>query len=246
VLFGVTAWLNRQPWVVAYPGDLTDPRSLQAYGIGLGVLGILWIAARLTLRWNATATYLLKPLLEPPWPTVDRAVMGCLVPGLLMMAVYGLMPGMIGELAPVGEIMDMPDWSAAAGHAHGLGAWLLLATLAVALLAALWDRRQHETLFMLVVLAIVAPLLTAGNFQADRASASAARWALTICFIACSGLLWQRTALVRVGARLGIPADAPSHTPRMLRAVLLGGTVAPVLVLTAIAAGLRIGGETLS
>jgi hypothetical protein len=50
VLFGVSAWLDKQPWVVGhYPGGWFDPRSLQAYGIGLGVLGLLGAAARLAL-----------------------------------------------------------------------------------------------------------------------------------------------------------------------------------------------------
>ena len=45
----VTAWLQTTAWVASFPRDLLDPRSLQAYGIGLGVLSLLWIAARIGL-----------------------------------------------------------------------------------------------------------------------------------------------------------------------------------------------------
>jgi hypothetical protein len=240
--FGVTAWLEAQSWVIAFPDDLTDPRSLQAYGIGLGLLGMVWVSVRLALRRNELAQF----FLEPPWPAVDRAVSGGLVLGLLLLAVYGLVPGMISELAPVGEGEELAYWLAMANRAHGFGAWLLLGTLVIALVSALWDRRQHETLLLLILLALVPPLLIAGGYQEDRASASAARWSLAICFIVCSAALWQRAELTREAPRLGIPGATPSYTPVMLRAVLLAGTVAPVLILTAIAAGLRINGEVLS
>ena len=35
-----TAWLQAQPWVARFPDDLLDPRSLQTYGIALGVLSL--------------------------------------------------------------------------------------------------------------------------------------------------------------------------------------------------------------
>jgi hypothetical protein len=240
--FGVTAWLNTQSWIVDFPDDLLDPRSLQAYGFGLGVLGILWVAARLTLRRSETAKF----FLEPSWPAVDRAVMAALVLALLFLAIWGLVPGVIGELTPVGQGDDLAAALTTAAQAHGFGAWLLLGTLTLAMLAALWDRHQHETLLLLTLLAVVPPLLIAGDYQQERASESAARWGLAVCFIVCSTALWQRAALAKQAARLGIADGTPAYTPRMLRAVLLVGTVAPVLLLTAVAAGLRISGETLS
>ena len=65
------AWLKHQSWLAAGPGDLLHPYSLQAFGIALGVLSLLWIVARIALRGNATADELLNPLAAP---TVDWIV----------------------------------------------------------------------------------------------------------------------------------------------------------------------------
>src|SRR5262249_42012319 len=45
VVHGVTAWVEGQPWGGDYPDALWDPRSLQAYGVALAGLGLLWVAA---------------------------------------------------------------------------------------------------------------------------------------------------------------------------------------------------------
>ena len=62
-----TAWLKHQSWVASLPRDLWHPYSLQAYGIALAVLSLLWIVARIALRGDATA----EKLLNPGRPTVD-------------------------------------------------------------------------------------------------------------------------------------------------------------------------------
>src|SRR5207249_3014074 len=77
VCHGVTAWLELQPGVTAGQPLLEDPRSLQAYGVGLGVLSVLWLVARLSLRSNLLA----RSLLEPGWVAVDRVVFAGLVVG---------------------------------------------------------------------------------------------------------------------------------------------------------------------
>jgi hypothetical protein len=240
--FAVTAWLEEQEWVARYPEDLGDPRSLQAYGVGLGVLSILWAAARLLLRRSATA----QAMFEPPWPTVDRAVLGCLVVGLLLLAVFGVVPGIEGELAPVGEARDLTAWPTAFAAAHGLGAWLLLGTLTATLVILLWDRRQHETLLLLLLLAFVVPLLGASSFHSECAGASALRWGLAICFVVCSAAVWFRAALAQWAERVRIATALPGYTTPMLRGVLLLGTVAPVLTLTVVSAGIRLSGTALS
>ena len=61
------AWLKHQSWMLKLPGDLLHPYSLQAFGIALGVLSLLWIVARIVLRGNATA----EQLLNSSRPTVD-------------------------------------------------------------------------------------------------------------------------------------------------------------------------------
>jgi hypothetical protein len=235
VVCGVTAWLQWREWVQDYPAGLGDPRSLQAYGIALGVLGVLWVAARLGLRSNERA----QVLVEPPWPAVDRVGLGALVVGLLPLALYGVAPGVNGELAPPREGIWLG--SAAHAHAYGPGAWAMLGALAVALAAALWDRWNKAALIGLVLLAVTVPLLAAGRFTDELATASALRWGLACCFVVCSAALWLREPIAASASRF----DGPVSLGPVVRALLLVGTVAPVLVLTAVAAGLRISGETL-
>ena len=82
------AWLKHQSWLAAWPGDLLHPYSLQAFGITLGVLSLLWIVARMALRGNATADELLNPLV----PTVDWIVRHGLIVAQLAMASVPLLP----------------------------------------------------------------------------------------------------------------------------------------------------------
>jgi hypothetical protein len=241
VICGVTTWLTGRNWVQDYPADLTDPRSLQAYGIALGVLGILWVVARLALRSNERA----QTLLEPPWPAVDRVGLGALVAFLLLLTLYGVAPGVIAELAPLHEKVSLESPTYA--HAYGFGAWAMLATLAVAFAGALWDRRNPTApMIGLGLLAIVVALLAAGPFAKELATASALRWGLAACFLICSGALWLREPILASASRMGVSPDSRVSLCPALRALLIAGTVAPVLVLTAVAAGLRISGEALS
>ena len=88
VLVATTAWLQHHPWEAGAAVDLADPRSLQAYGIGLGLLTLAWIAARLALRDNAVA----RQLLNPRWPAVDQVVGHAVVVLQLILVGHSLAP----------------------------------------------------------------------------------------------------------------------------------------------------------
>lgn len=57
-VLATTAWLERFPWNTARPVDLMDPRCLQAYGIGLALLSLVWVAMRIATRASAVARHL--------------------------------------------------------------------------------------------------------------------------------------------------------------------------------------------
>ena len=63
----------------------------------------------------------------------------------------------------------------------------------------------------------------AGAFAGDRASASAIRWGLAVCFVVGSSALWLRDPLARFATRIGIPTDEGGHLTASLRVVLFGG-----------------------
>ncbi|NQT13787.1 MAG: hypothetical protein HQ582_13625, partial [Planctomycetes bacterium] len=114
-----TAWLQQHPWDPTGRVDLVDPRSLQAYGIGLALLTLLWIAARIGLGRNAVA----EQLLNPGWPTVDRIVGQAMVVLQLLVLALHLLPGCLRELVAHSPGLITVRFPA---EAFGSPAWALL------------------------------------------------------------------------------------------------------------------------
>src|SRR5262249_52359646 len=126
VLYGVTDWLKAQPWlhnegIVGF----FDPRSLHVYGIGLAVLGLLFVLARLALR----ATGLFRNLLNPEGPAMDRAMLLLLVLAQLALAVSALWPELGRELG-LADALPQQLRLAEREISFGMSSWLLLASLA--------------------------------------------------------------------------------------------------------------------
>jgi hypothetical protein len=236
-LFGVTAWLDGQDWLRTAPLGLVDPRGLQAYGVGLGVLGLGWVAARAALGANAR----IHELWQAARPPLDRIVLGILVVGQLALALAGVCPDVVAELLPAGP--PALAWPAEHAHAYGAGAWVLLGVLAGVLLAALrWGEGDRAgPVLGLVLVAVTVPVLAAGQHGADLAAASALRWGLALCFLACSALVWLRGPLARLAPALGVP-PAPASPAAWVRGLLVG-VAGFVLLLTAQVAVLGFGGQ---
>src|SRR5262249_33873688 len=148
VAYSTTAWLERQPWVGAdYPNGLTDPRSLHAYGLGLGVLALLCVATRIHFRSNAKV----RKLLEPGWPLLDRLVLAGLVVGQAVLAVSSVMQSVMRETTAPAANTNLDIWHV---HAHGPGAWMLLGLLMAVLAVSLWEKATREVILGMVVLAV--------------------------------------------------------------------------------------------
>src|SRR5262249_36813563 len=195
VPYGATAWLERQPWVVAdYPRGLTAPRSFHAYGLALGVLGLLWVATRILFRSNARA----QKLLEPGWPPLDRLVLGGLVIGQAALAVSSVLPSVVEELTASAATRDLDIWYL---HAHGPAAWMVLALLIAVLVVSFWDKAAKEVILGMIVLAVTVPVLVAGPFAEQQAVNASLRWGLAAAYLALSGLLWVREPLRRLATR---------------------------------------------
>src|SRR5262249_53479122 len=198
VCLAVAAWLERQPWVLVPLDLLSDPRSLQAYGVGLAWLCLLWVLARLRLRSHERA----PELLQSAWPAADRVTVVLLVLGLLGSVVWGVLPDVLYELTPA-SWLAASSATAAQLDATGPGAWLLLGSLVLVLITSLWGRQSGEAAMLLGFVALAVPTLTAGQFRAEVAVASDLRWGLAFCYLACSGLVWLRAVLRTAAQRLG-------------------------------------------
>jgi hypothetical protein len=230
VVFAVDAWLPDREWY--------DPRSLQAYGIGLGVLGLGWIAARMAFSSHPRV----RQLWEAPWPSLDRVVLAALVVGQFALALWGVSPGVAAELTPAGYVSTV-IWPSTTAYAYGAGAWILLGVLAFVLLTALREKGRTSVLLGLLLLAVTAAILAAGPFASEVAAASALRWGLSLFYLVCSVLVWLRRPLARWAASVGV-----THTEGSLAVlsthILLGVVAASMMLLTAqvallVFAGLR-------
>jgi hypothetical protein len=241
-LYGVTAWLEAQGLIRVYPDDVFAPRSLQAYGVGLGCLALLWVLARVGLHSKKRAA----ALLEPDWPAFDRVVLGGLVIGQAILAIWGIWPDVLRELTPPGMLPPSGAWHAGRSAAYGAGGWALLATLAVVLVTALWERYQTGAVLGLQVIAFTAPVLAAGQFAPELAAASALRWGLAGAFLVCSVPFWLRDGIGRVARRLAIPLDPDVPLVALARPLLLCGSALPVIGLTTVVAMIGFSGQPLA
>jgi hypothetical protein len=238
VLLAATAAMDTQP-VSHSVLSFLHPHCLQGYGISLGTLSLMWLLARFLLRRNAVA----QQLLEPPWPAVDRVIVGLLVVGQLGMAIWGVVPGVLRELASQQLSFAGNPWLAAAVDVRGPDAQELFLILFAVLVIALWERRQALAVLGLALLAVTAPVLRAGLFESQLATASALRWELALCFVICSALLWLRTPIRGLATDLGCPPDPTVPLARWLRQLLLICTVLPVLGLTVAVAVIGFSGK---
>jgi hypothetical protein len=109
--------------------------------------------------------------------------------------------------------------------------------MAVCLLAEARHRPSRPALLGLLVLALTVPVLAAGQFADQRAVASALRWGLGICFLACSFPLWFRERLARWGEARGLRTDTEYPVASFARRLLVAATVVPVIALTLVAVG---------
>jgi hypothetical protein len=235
-VFAVSAWLPDWDWF--------DPYRLQAYGIGLGLLGLGWIAARMALSDNVRV----RELWEAPWPSVDRLMLGFLVIGQFALAVWGISAGVSDELIPTGYF-SLLEWPSFVSHAYMPNAWALLGVLALVLLAALREKGRSSIVVGLLVLAVTVPILAAGPFGASLATASALRWGLALCYLVCSALVWLRRHLTRLATAAGVTLTTDGTTLLGSHAILSSVAIAVFLLTMQVAllgfSGLRPSGPML-
>ncbi len=234
VATATTAWLDHHPWSAGGRLDVADPRSLQTYGIALGLLTLAWLAVRIPLRRSALA----GRLLEPGWPTVDRVVGHAVAAAQLLLLAWCSVPTCLGEL-----VRRFGPTPAMLLDAFGPNAWWLLGVLACCALVSLWSRWGEAELTRALLVAAAVPYLVAGPAVADRSAATALRWCLAIGCAIGSAAIWYRRPLKEAALRIGAVISVGRLGPRIARAALVLTAVLPILVLTVLAALLHLAGE---
>ena len=220
----VKATLQQYDWYSYLPHAWLHPTALQIQGTVLTLFVLAWIAVRMIVRRRMSVS----PVgaqghwLNDAWQLLDdgiafdRLVSWALVGAFLLLAVYGSLAGVTQELAAWGS--GYPGYDVA-GFPHqealGLGSWIVLGLLTIAMLADYFERRSGVYLLgALVVLSAAIPLL-AGLFEPQIATATAWRWFAALFLIAGSIPLWYYR-------------PPQPH----LRSLLIILTVVPLLVLT--------------
>ncbi len=222
VVLGLTAWLHDRHWLA------NDLWTWQAYALGLGILSFALVILRRTLSSGEAA----HALLRPHFWTVDECASLAVVAGQAGVVLSSVALGLISEIA-FGAQQWRPNLPMSAGRLDGTLAWSLTGVLAVALTASLWERWRFFTALGLVVVAVTVAFLVADSFHEERAVSSALRWGLGICFLICSGLIWERNALTNRCRALGIDWAAEADIGAASRRRLVGLTVVPVLAMSA-------------
>lgn len=222
VILTVKAALQQFDWYSYLPNAFLHPAALQIQGTVLTLLVLLWIGLRFVVRrklpdeldhWLNDA----KRLLDAEY-SVDRLMAWALAGAFLLLAIYGAFAGVTQELAALGSGYRGFD---VAGFPHeealGLGSWIVLGLLTVAMLASFWERRRGVYLLgALAVLSAAMPLI-AGRFESQTATATAWRWLAALFLIAGSVVLWKQEQ---------------AKLTEKLRTLLIVVTVAPLLALT--------------
>jgi hypothetical protein len=230
-VFAGLSWVEQQEWWATTPLGAADPRALQAFGVALAALGLVWVAARRAIGQSERLRAL---WLRDPF-AVDRLVLAAVVVSQLVLLATAISPAARAEHTPLGFPLPHPPTELT--HAFGQGTWLLLGLLAVGLVSSLRLSREDEPggdalTIGLVVLGLGAMVAWAGTFAGETAAATALRWGLAAVFLVGVAVLWDRDRLGRFAMRLGF--RTPVTSAATIGGYGLLGAAAVVVVLQTI------------
>jgi hypothetical protein len=224
----VKAVLQQYDWYAYLAHAFLHPVALEIQGTVLALLCLSWIAARKLVQRVGSESF---DILLGGKHSVDRIVLWGLVPAFLLLTCYGSLSGITQELAAKGS--DYAGFNVA-GFSHtdavGLGAWVLLGLLVVAMLATYAQRRHAAYLYGAIAAAAgVVPLLAA-RFESQIAVATAMRWFAAGFLLLGSIAIWLRSKLVLKLAPAMQSDEGSFHSGA--RVLLISLTVVPLSLLT--------------
>lgn len=246
VILAVKADFQRYDWYSYLPDAFLHPIALQVQGTALVILSLIWIGARFLVdrlrrrRGDSGADWLndAHRLLNLRF-SFDRVVLWLVLAAFSFFAIYGAWTGVNFEFTARGFIPIPWDLeSFPHEYVMGVGSWILLALILIALFATMRQRRNPNYLLGFVFAAGLACPLLAGLWESQYATASAWRWLAAVFLVLVSTMLWVRE---RLGNNLifGVHSDLgpgnSTSTDRIstrVRELLLVITLLPLLVLT--------------
>ncbi|MEX2187117.1 MAG: hypothetical protein WD875_10000 [Pirellulales bacterium] len=233
LFFGVTHVLAAREWYQSATLPWLDPWFLQTQGVALASYCLIWTALRILAvrRFGIAAALAEQPhaadeslwtrrcreLLEPTWLSFDRLFEAGILVLLLGLSTYAAAPRVAQELAP----LDRPglasrvappaehfalDWMPLE-HAHGNGAWMLLAAVLIVLALGLWEGHARWRGIGLLLAAAAACPLAATWWAQSVSGASALRWLVSGYVAAAAIPVWTRWSLRDRLRRMGVDVN---------------------------------------
>ncbi len=238
----VKAALQGFEWYSYLPHAFLHPAALQIQGTVLTLFCLTWILLRLFVRRSSGATLECANLLALSYTkavprhrtprrslldyryTIDQFLVWLLIPAFLLLAIYGSISGTLREVLAFGteyagyDVANFPHV-----EALGVGSWIVLGLLMLAMLLSYWERRR--SVFLLGALALLSGIipLLAGLFESQIATATAWRWLAAAFLLGGSLAIWCRRKIAS-----SLSEAFVSHA----RNILFALTVVPIIVLT--------------
>lgn len=193
-----------------------DPHALQAQGVALALLSLVWLLLRIAVCRAGTAPDF-ERLLFPVWPAADR---------MATIAAWGI----LGVLS-IGSVVDFGDFTV---RARGFGSWLLLVALLVVFALSLWERFSKRAVLAMMTLLGCACWLLAGQWQLNPLPWSLLRSLLAIGFAVAAAPILFRERLQQVCANFHWPqmAEKANGLARLCRVASIVLFALPALALT--------------
>jgi hypothetical protein len=239
VIYGSVAIAQQQAW---WNGSLLHPRHVQ---LQLGLLAV-WSLAWSVLRRLAERRDAWRRMLNTPWAFADEIALGAAVLALIALAATACIPGVAAEMG-----IELPRPLTIGGAdpalAYDFAGWTAFALIAAALAGALIARVTPMGMIGLTAALAAAPLLAAGPFEAEAATASACRWWFAVYgIVMCAAICARRPMLAAVNRTSWLRSGTPSeHTLEAVRGVSFLFTLAPIAGLTLLAAARFLAGADL-
>lgn len=258
-LMASMSFLEWKSMIVDLHTDWYKPQCLQVFGIGLGLLSLVWMLLRIVSRKATDNQDIQKTekntvrrwydfiAPESNWrhliqskPQIDIYTTYVVTVAQFLLAAVLLVQGCGYEF-----LTAAPGLKQIPLAYVGTAAWLLLSVLALTTIFSLWEKWGRAEMETSLILAISAAILIANRFANDIAAASAARWSLAICFVLCSVAVWCRSYLKSFGKKIHVKFDMHDKSSLIAQGILIILTALPVLLLTLIAALVRLSGQTM-
>lgn len=244
----VQQYLSGLPWYASFLSSFRDPRTWQAHAIVINALCLVWTLIRIAMsRWSSAPAadsmegerpsggreirLRLTRFLDPGARRIatDRYMLIVALYALVMLAIWGVGPGIVAEHARPSSTALSRELS----HAVGIGSWCLLLMLIATLSLHMWEGFHITAVAGLLIATAGGVSLLAGRFGGQGHTLSIVRWCAASVFLGLSAAFWTRPWWSdRVSRLARLRPVREVLTPDLVRLLLMALFALPVVLLS--------------